>query len=523
MTERPVPPPPPPPPPPQAPLAAELELADDHEWQRLDPRMLLVYPIRELLRFLPVLIAILIAGSASGDGPPWRYLGVVIPIGLGVLRYVTTGFRIADGRVELRHGLLSRHVLSTPLDRVRTVDLTASPIHRVVGLTTLRIGTGTGGEDDKLDLDGLPVARAHRLREGLLRITEPERLPGAYGERPDAPPDPPSPPLVSFDLSWLRYAPFTSGGLVVAAAVFGGLSQLLNLFDGWERLGDAHIAIASGLIVAVLLGVVLLIAAVALLAMTGYLVTNWGFRLTHSGGAWHVRRGLLTTRETSIDEDRVAGVCLSEPLLLRAARGRSLSAVVTGIDTGDAGNAALVPPSPEHIAPRVAGAILGTDAPMTVPLHDHGPAARRRRWTRALVPVGLVVAAAILIAVLGGPWWPLGPAGLLLVLAVVVARDRAAGLGHALVDGYVVARSGSLARHRVALAVDDVIGWNFRATYFQRRMGLTTRLATTAGGGGSVTVLDVPEDDALRLAATALPSLVEQFCREPRLSTPSPS
>ena len=40
------------------------ELERDREWQRLDPRMLLVHPVRELIRFLPALIAIAFAGGA---------------------------------------------------------------------------------------------------------------------------------------------------------------------------------------------------------------------------------------------------------------------------------------------------------------------------------------------------------------------------------------------------------------------------------------------------------------------------
>ena len=113
------------------------------DWQRLDPRMLLVYPVRELVRFLPALLAIFVAGTAAGGTDWWHGLGIAIPMALGVLRYFTTYFRITESRVELRRGLLNRHLLSTPLDRVRTVDITASLTHRVLGLTTVRIGTGT--------------------------------------------------------------------------------------------------------------------------------------------------------------------------------------------------------------------------------------------------------------------------------------------------------------------------------------------------------------------------------------------
>src|SRR5690348_6501970 len=103
--------------------------------------MLLIYPVREFVRFLPALIALFIAGSATDGGRDWWQLfGVVVPVGLGVLRYFTTGYRITSGRIELRRGLFNRSVLTTPLDRVRTVDITAPPVHRLLGLSSVRIG-----------------------------------------------------------------------------------------------------------------------------------------------------------------------------------------------------------------------------------------------------------------------------------------------------------------------------------------------------------------------------------------------
>ncbi len=66
------------------------------------------------------------------------------------------------------------------------------------------------------------------------------------------------------------------------------------------------------------------------------------------------------------------------------------------------------------------------------------------------------------------------PALLAPLLAAGLAADRTAGLGHALVAAHVVARSGSLTRRREALDAEHVIGWTFRATWFQRRVGLVT-------------------------------------------------
>lgn len=485
------------------------ELAHDQEWQRLDPRMLLVYPLREVIRFLPVLIGIFVAGAASGGGL-WQVVGVAVPVALGLLRYLTTSFRIAAGRVELRRGLLSRHVLSTPLDRVRTVDLTSSLIHRVLGLTTVRIGTGVATSEfsEKLDLDGLPAERARELRNELLHVVP--RAETADGE----PVEPAEREVLRFDLSWIRFAPLTSSGLVITAALIGGGSQVLNGLDVWEDFDPSEWSVAVPLWIGVVVALAGFGVAVAGLSVAGYLVTNWGFRLAHAAGSWHATRGLLTTRETSIDDERVAGVTIGEPWGLRLGGGGRLSAIVTGLDATQLGASTLVPPAPRAVVARVAGLVLGVVEPIVAPLTRHGPAATQRRYTRAVVPATVLLAAIVATVVLtSAPWWLLVPAVLAVVAAVALAADRAHSLGHGLERGYVVARSGSLVRRRDALAVDHVIGWNLRATWFQRRVGLTTLVATTAGGRQSVTVLDIPEGDAVDLAGRALPDLLDQFRR----------
>jgi len=481
------------------------ELARDAEWQRLDPRMLLVHPIREVIRFLPVLIVFAVARTASG-GETWQLLGIAIPIGLGVMRYLTTRFRITAGRIELQRGLLNRHVLSTPVDRVRTVDLTSSPIHRLLGLTTVRIGTGTAStsDEDRVDLDGLPLERARALREELLQTSS--------VDDPAAPASPEQ-PVVTFDPAWVRFAPLTGSGVVIGAAALGASSQLLQAVGFWEWFDPDSVDV-PGVSVAVLVPVVVLavLVVVSLLSIGGYLVTNWGFRLTRSRGAatWHLTRGLFTTRETTLDDDRVAGVTLSEPLGLRVARGARLSAIVTGLDRKQQGSSTLVPPGPRAVVERVAREVLDTAEPVDTPLEGHGPRAARRRWTRALAPTALVAGAGVVAVLLGAPSWLL--AGLVLLpLAALLAVDRIHSLGHALAAGYLVSRSGSLVRRRRILEVDHVIGWNLTSTWFQRRAGLTTLVATTAGGSQTVPVLDVPEEEAVRLAHAALPDLVAQF------------
>ena len=72
---------------------------------------------------------------------------------------------------------------------------------------------------------------------------------------------------------------------------------------------------------------------------------------------------------------------------------------MTGLNREEQGSSTLVPPAPRRVSLHVATAMLGTDEPLTTPLLGHGPAATRRRYTRALtVPVLLSVA--LVVAVL---------------------------------------------------------------------------------------------------------------------------
>lgn len=470
-------------------------------WQRLDPRMLLVHPITELVKFLPVLVGLLIAGGASGSGP-WALLGVGLPVALGVVRYLTTTFRVTTTRVELRRGLLQRHALSTPLDRVRTVDLTASPIHRVLGLATVVIGTGSVATDadDRLSLDALPREHADALRRHLLSaLTTTAATPGV--------PPPPEAVVARFSPRWLWYAPFTGTVLVAAGALLGTAAPLLDSID--IRVSEDDLAFLSPGVVAVLAVAALLL--VAGLAVVGYLVVNGGFVLARHGATWHVRRGLLTQRETSIDVARLAGATIGEPAVLRLARGRRVNAIVTGLGGGQESSTVLLPPAPRETAVVATTAVLGTPEPVTGALRGHGRAATTRRYSRALLGAAPVVVVALGAVLAGAPAGLAVLAVLALAVAVALATDRARALGHAHLAGHVVARSGSVLRRREALADAHVIGWNLRATWFQRRAGLVSLAATTAGGSGRVEVLDVPVPDAVGLALAATPGLLEEF------------
>ena len=82
---------------------------------------------------------------------------------------------------------------------------------------------------------------------------------------------------------------------------------------------------------------------------------------------------------------------------------------------------------------------------------------------------------------------------------------------HQLTDEHLVVRSGSLGGRRDIVQRTGIIGWNLQQSWFQRRAGLVTLVATTAAGTQAYAAIDVPESLAIALAHDAVPGLVEPF------------
>ena len=500
---------------PSVPITAEG--ADEAPWHRLDRRMLLIRPVLDLVKSLPVLIGALVLGH---DGNPWQWIGVavtVVTVGTGISHVLTSRYRVTATQVEWHTGLLLRKQRAVPRDRIRTVDVLSEPKHRLFSLSAVRIGTGRhdhhkGPGKDQLVLDAVTRAEAQRLRTLLLH------------RKPAAVEAPPETVLAEVDKRWVRYAPFTLSGIAVVAAILGTVYHFAHeLHFDPTRFGPLRELTARVLQEPVWLVVVWaalgLLAVVSVLSVGGYVLSFWNFRLTREpGGTLHIRRGLVTTRSVSIEEDRLRGVEVKEPLPLRIVGGAKVAAVAAGLREGkgsDRGGSLLLPPAPASRATEIAGQVLGLDL-ANVPLVRHSAKARTRRISRAVLGVLLLSAALFGLARLGAfPEWPWQAALALLPFAVAVGFDRYRTLGHALAGQYLITRSGSLARATVAVRRDRLTGIAVHQSLFQRRAGLVTVIAPVAAGRGHYRVLDIEEGAGLALADQAVPGLLTPFLESP--------
>lgn len=459
--------------------------------------MLLVHPVHEVLRQLPLLIGSIVLGSATNN-PLWSLLGLAGIVAFGVARWFTTTYRIDADEVQLRVGVVQRNVLTVPRNRIRSVQTDARPLHRLLGLTVLRISTGQEARgDNAFELDAVPVGEVARLRGVLLATPEEEVADDTVV-------------LARWQPSWLRYSPLSMSGLVMIGAAVGlvyqaGLGAVLQRSDVVESGLDAAQRFGVAAAVATLILVVVVASVVLSVGRSLLRYGNLVLRHRPSRATLHLQHGLLRVREHTFDMSRLRGGTIREPLLVRTFGGARLDAVMTGVN--GAGEASLLlPPCPSATAHGVLSTLIGDTAAVSGPLRSHGPAAARRRWTRGLmVPAVAAVAVTALAVVRGVPAWVWVVLAAVTGVCALLAADRVRALGHRVDTRWLVARSGSVERRRDCIATDGIIGWTVRQSPFQRRSGVATLIAATAAGTKRYVVIDVPADQAWAIAAQASP------------------
>ena len=139
-------------------------------WVRVSPRLL---TLRRLLLLVVGAPATVAAGVLLGLALVW--LGILV--GLVGLFALAWGWRIVGRAVRswgyaeraddllVTRGILNRQLVVVPYGRMQYVDVTAGPLDRRFGLSTVQLHTAAAATDARIP--GLVPAEAARLRDRL--------------------------------------------------------------------------------------------------------------------------------------------------------------------------------------------------------------------------------------------------------------------------------------------------------------------------------------------------------------------
>jgi putative membrane protein len=438
-------------------------------------------------------------------------LGLLVLLGWSTLEWLRRTYTLEGGALRLEEGVLARKLRAVPFDRIQQVELVRKPLHRLLGVATLRVETAGGGSAAEVDLDVVTLAEAQALRSSLLRAKA--GVVGLPGDQVVA--EPPAAPaervLLRLPIGEVMLAGITGTRAAAVLVVLGPLSQVADWFpdiSDWfvRRFDPGTVAPTTA---PAILAVALVAVAVWLgLAAASSVVTDYGFTLARVADDLVVRRGLLERRESVLPLARLQVVRVEESLLRRALGLASIRIQSAGRSGGADQTASrlAIPILQRSQVDRVLGELLPGAAPMPG-LVLPPPAAQRRAVTRSVLwPTLLAVAVSLAL-------WPLTRLAVLaipLVVALAVPAGLAAyrSLGHARRDGFLYARRGVPIRVTTVVPVAKAQSGSVRSSPFQRRAGLATLHVDVAGGGPTPRVLDEAEPTAEELLQVVLGRLV---------------
>jgi membrane protein YdbS with pleckstrin-like domain len=146
-------------------------------WQRVSPLLLRARLITLALVMVPVTIAAVVVVALSTDGLTWVLVavagGLVLSGWIAVLtarRVRAYGYAEREDDLLVTSGVLLRRLVIVPYGRLQLVDLTAGPIDRALGITTVQLHTAAATSD--ASIPGLLPADAAALRDRLVALGE---------------------------------------------------------------------------------------------------------------------------------------------------------------------------------------------------------------------------------------------------------------------------------------------------------------------------------------------------------------
>lgn len=456
----------------------------DSEWRGLHPLSLVANLAPRTWRTLrgtwPLLAAFAIGGRR--DSIAILFL-VALFFGLAVwstvLHFLTLRYRVVQGRLEIRSGLLNRQMRAIDPSRIQNTELVRNPLHKLLGLVELRVETASGREVEGL-LSALSEEEGTRLL-GLLDAARSTRAPEA---------DEDEEVLATADLSdLLRYG---ATGLRLGA----GIAITLGLgLEGLQFLDPEQYEKVPGLVgrVGGVAAIIAFVSGLFLLAVFGAVQRFWGFTLTVFEGRLVASQGLLTKRRVELQLSKVQLATVRQPWSKRLLQFASIHVETAAAHVGDGGTASaevMIPvvESPD-IALLLADVIPHADTVWDAELHPPHPRSLRRGVLSATLE-GLVIGVLIGIWFGGLAWFFLVVAPIIDVLLAWLDHRHQ---GWRVTEHLITARAGYLNRRTHVVSRQKIQSITLRQGPILRRWDLAKVVIRVAGSRVDIPLLATAE------------------------------
>ncbi len=474
--------------------------------------------IRSLV--VPAILALL--GAARGDSF-WIYISLIFlgpALLYSVFQYATLSFRISQGQLVIKQGLIFRNVRSVPVERIQNIDFVQNLLHRALGVAEVRVETAAGSEAEAT-LRVLSLEQVERLRSEVFE----SRHAAESGARSESFSDregvetssfseasstthavnsPAASLILQIPLSWLIYAGLASNRGTILIGVVAGSIYEFNLFKRLDINKFAnqlpqnldHWFIAG----VVALGFLALLLILRLVSIAWFILRFANYRLERRNDDLRVSCGLTTKVQATVPRRRVQFISVHRNLLMRFWGLASVRIETAGSGAGhdDASKSVssrwFIPVVTEDRLPEIIREIR-PDLTWNENEFQFKPMAARAVSRRVRVAV---LASFIFTAVGFFVWKPWGAfAGVVLLPFMVLASIWSTrSLQYARTEQGVVFRSGVLIRKTSMTFFEKIQSIQIQQSPFDRRWGMAKLSVDTAAAGPAEHRIEVPMLDA---------------------------
>jgi putative membrane protein len=492
-------------------VPAELQ----RDWQRTSPTAVIIFIGRfvknVLTHGLPALVP-LAATFAAVESLRLYWLALALLPIAGIvllwsfLSYLRFQFRVDDGLILLRQGVLQRERVTIEFERVQNVSIHEPFYMRPLGLSVLTIDTA-GSQAKEIMLGGIRKELAQRLRAAILADARDVR----EEQRDEPEREPASRLLVERTPRQIARHGLTASGLFWVAIVFGFVAGL----GGGEWFASFMKELVGFLIRLVqeggtlyLVGIIAVLVAGVLmlpvLSVAGALIRHYDYRLTREGDTYRRSSGLINRQEEALRQHKIQSVVWKQNVIARAlglvtvklevARSGTEQVNASGLPVGVPSSFLVPALDPDEAVTLTAELLPGCEA---ASIDCSRPNARRFIGRKLLwVFTGPILAVSLPPAIfLHWVFLLLVPTGY--GVAFLCLRRRWARWGYAVRGGYAFVRTGFLGFTTKIFPLFKMQRVDLRQSPGQRRARLahvTLHLAS-----GSMTIPHIRLDHAQRI------------------------
>lgn len=299
-------------------------LTDNNVWRRVSP-IAILYFLSAILKqlvgqfYLLIPAALVLREKIAEDPQKWLSLVVslfALLVVYSALRFYFFQFRLHQGSIEIRSGVLSKKHLNLPFERVQNVKLEQPIYYRFADYVCLVLDTA-GSAEQEAKVVALPASLAESMKGEILKFQHKQQNQHKIDnnlESTDESSQANEIVLNTRSISDLVIHGLTSNRIWIilgaAAPFYDDLASTIS-----ERLGDIGIDLASYFDSQVqswwLIGLyaisltMIIMAFLALLSVLGAVVTFYGYKLTKLEDKYIRRSGLITRHEVSMRLSRL--------------------------------------------------------------------------------------------------------------------------------------------------------------------------------------------------------------------------